>query len=371
MSFAGGRLVRAERLKELTLLVVIVVTVLLFNPFVDDYISGRFFNRVTTSVSIIAVLAVAQTLVIITRNIDLSVGSIVGITAYTTGQFVGAHPDLTPAAGVALAIAIGTGLGLVNGVLVAYGRVPSIVVTLGTLAIYRSFLIEYAEARTITTDTLPRWVQDLPRDTVASLGDLDLRLVFVIGLLVVLVLQVAVTKLRWGRWLYAIGSNPDAARQMGLPHRRLVLSAFVGSGALAGLAGFLFLARFGTINVTAGQGFELDSVAAAVVGGASILGGVGTFVGALLGAVLIDLLDQSLVRVEAVTEFYRNAILGALILLAVIGDAALGRRLRRRRATEARPVDAAPEPTEPAPTGAASMRPVPIDADPTEEASRA
>ncbi|HZA00429.1 MAG TPA: ABC transporter permease [Acidimicrobiales bacterium] len=370
MSAGSGRLLRPERLKELSLLAVIGVTILVFTPLVDGYLSGRFFNRVSTSVTIIAVLAVAQTLVIITRNIDLSLGSIVGVTAYVTGQFVAAHPDVTPVAGVGLAILIGAGLGCINGVLVAYGRVPAIVVTLGTLAIYRSWLIEYANARTITTDELPSWVADLPRTTVASWGDLDLRLVFVVALIVVVVLQATTAKLRWGRWLYAIGSNPDAARQMGLPHRRLVLSAFVGSGALAGLAGFLFLARFGTINVTAGQGFELDSVAAAVVGGASILGGTGSFVGALLGAVLIDLLDQSLVRVEAVTEFYRNAILGALILLAVIGDAGLSAWFRRRRASEARPaVGTVPSPAEatPAAPGPAAS-PIP---DHDEEASHA
>lgn len=360
-------MIRPDRIKELSLLFVIGLAIVVFSFLVDDYVSGRFFNRVTTSVAIIAVLAVAQTLVIITRNIDLSVGSIVGVTAYLTGQFVAANPDVWPVAAVALAMGIGLGLGCINGMLVAYGRVPAIVVTLGTLAIYRSALIQYAEARTITTDTLPRWVVELPRKTVASWGDLDLRLVFVIALIVVVVLQLATRTLRWGRWLYAIGSNPDAARQMGLPHRRLVLSAFAGCGALSGLAGFLFLARFGTINVTAGRGFELDSVAAAVVGGASILGGVGSFVGALLGAVLIDLLDQSLVRVEVVTEFYRNAILGALILLAVIGDAALGRRFRRRRTTEV----SSPDETPAAKSADAALTEPGPEPEPTQETSHA
>ena len=109
-----------------------------------------------------------------------------------------------------------------------------------------------------------------------------------------------------------------------------MLSAFVACGALSGLAGFLFLARFGTITVVAGQGLELDSVAAAVVGGVSVLGGSGTLFGAFLGAVLIDLLDQSLVRVEQVSEFWRNAILGVLILAAVIADVMIGSRFRRR-----------------------------------------
>jgi rhamnose transport system permease protein len=324
-----------ERLKELSLLGIIVVTLLIFNLLVDDYMTGRFFNRVTTSVAITALLAVAQTLVILTRNIDLSVGSIVGVSAYLTGEFVADHPTAHPAAAVALAIGIGAGLGLVNGVLVTYGKVPAIIVTLGTLSIYRSWLISHAQAKSITADSLPDWVIDLPRQTVVGAGGLQLRTVFVLTLVVVVVLQLALSRLRWGRRLYAVGSNPEAAVQAGLPQRRLVLGAFVGCGALSGLAGLLFLARFGTITVSAGQGLELDAVGAAVVGGVSILGGAGTLVGALLGAVLIDLLGQSLVRTDQVSEFWRNAILGLLILAAVIGDVAIGRRFRRRWARQA------------------------------------
>ena len=184
--------------------------------------------------------------------------------------------------------------------------------------------MSHAEARTITADSLPSWVVDLPTRTVVSVGSLDVRAVFLVVVVIVALLAVAMQRLRWGRRLYAIGSNPEAAVQAGLPTRRLVFGAFVACGALSGLAGFLFLARFGTITVVAGQGLELDSVAAAVVGGVSVLGGSGTLVGALLGAVIIDVLDQSLVRVPQVSEFWRNAILGALILAG-------GDRRRRHR----------------------------------------
>jgi rhamnose transport system permease protein len=135
---------------------------------------------------------------------------------------------------------------------------------------------------------------------------------------------------RGGRHLYAVGSNPEAARQAGLASRRVQIAAFVACGALAGFAGFLFVGRFGTINVTAGSGLELAAIAAAVVGGVSTLGGSGTVMGAFLGAVLIGLLDQSLVRVEQISEFWRDAILGTLILLAVMLDVSVSRRLRRR-----------------------------------------
>jgi rhamnose transport system permease protein len=325
-----------ERLRELSLVAIIALAILIFSQLVDNYLSGNFFNRVTTSVAIVAVLAAAQTLVILTRNIDLSVGSIVGVTAYVTGEYLGNHPNTEPVLAVGLAMAIGCGLGLLNGALVAYARVPSIIVTLGTLAIYRTWLIGHAEARTITADSLPDWLVDLPQATLVSIGDLDIRVVFAVAVLVVVALQVALGRLRWGRWLYAAGSNPNAARQAGLPVQRVTLSAFAMCGALAGLAGFLFLSRFGTITVTAGQGLELQSVAAAVVGGVNIFGGSGTLVGALLGGLLVGTLDQSLVRVPQVSEFWRDAVLGALILLAVAVDFAVGKRLRGLMASESR-----------------------------------
>ena len=226
----------------------------MFGFLVDDYYSGRFFNRVTTSVAITAVLAVAQTMVVVTRNIDLSVGSIVGVSAYLTGEYAAAHQDASPVLAIALALGIGALLGAVNGLMVAYGRVPAIIVTLGTLAIYRSWLVSHAEARTITADSLPSWVVDLPTRTVVSVGGLDVRAVFAVVVVIVVLLAVAMQRLRWGRRLYAVGSNPEAATQAGLPTRRLVFGAFVACGALSGLAGFLFLARFGTITVVAGPG---------------------------------------------------------------------------------------------------------------------
>jgi rhamnose transport system permease protein len=338
VSGVGGRLLqmRLDRLRELSLVVIIVLVALVFSFLADDYLTGSFSTRVTTSVAITAILAAAQTMVILTRNIDLSVGSIVGVTAYVTGEFVADHPGATPVLAIALAMAIGLGLGLVNGVLVAFAGVPSIITTLGTLAIYRTWLIGHAEAKTITADSLPPWVVNLPQKSLLSPGGFDLRLVFVVAVLLALVLQFALGRLTWGRWVYAVGSNPGAAQQAGLPVPLVILGAFAICGALSGLAGFLFLARFGNITVAAGTGLELASIAAAVVGGVSILGGAGTMVGALLGAILIDVIDLSLVRVPEVSEFWRDAILGALILLAVTADVVVVRRIRRLGTSQAR-----------------------------------
>jgi rhamnose transport system permease protein len=180
----------------------------------------------------------------------------------------------------------------------------------------------------VTTDTLPAWMLDLPSVTLLSLGAIDVRPLVILALVIAVVFQLGLRYLPYGRRLFAIGSNPDAARVAGLPVQRDVFGAFVLSGALAGLAGFMVLARFGNITVTAGQGLELQAVAAVVVGGVNIFGGAGSIIGAVLGATLIDLLQQSLIRWIGVSEFLRDAILGLLILFAVASDKVILGRLR-------------------------------------------
>jgi rhamnose transport system permease protein len=321
------RRVRPEQVREFSLLLLIIVAVLVFGSLIDSYYTARTFNRIASSVAIITIVAVGQTLVVLTRNIDLSVGSIVGCTAYFVGTLIAANNGLHPLAAVLVAVALGALMGAVNGVLVAWGRVPSIIVTLGTLAIYRGVLVDMSGAKTVTTDSLPAWLVDLPRLNLISIGGVDIRLLFMLALAIVVIFQIATSYLTFGRRFYAIGSNPDSAILIGLPVQRLVFIAFVLSGALAGLAGFVTLARFGNITVEAGRGLELQVVAAVVVGGVNIFGGSGTVMGAMLGAVMIGILEQSLFRLQ-ISEFWRDALLGLLILLAVASDAIILQRLR-------------------------------------------
>ena len=319
---------RPEQIRELFLVLLIALVVVFFSAQIPGYFNARFVNRISTSVVVVAILAVGQTLVFLTRNFDLSVGSITGLTAYFVGQQLWWHPNIPPLAAVLLAIGVGMLLGSINGVLVAYGRVPSIIITISTLAIYRSFLVEYSHAVPITTNNLPDWIVDLPAVSLFDMGDVQFRAMFAILLLVVIVFQLVLSYLPFGRRLYAIGSNPEAARVAGFPAQRIVFTAFLLSGALAGLAGFIFLSRFGNISVLAGIGLEFSSIAAVVVGGVSNAGGSGTAFGALLGAVMIDLLENSLFRWQVISEFWRDAILGMLILLAVAIDHVVIGRLR-------------------------------------------
>ncbi len=321
------RHVRPEQIRELSLLLLIVVAIFFFGSLIDGYYTFRTFNRIASSVAIITVVAVGQTLVVLTRNIDLSVGSIVGFTAYFVGTLIASHNSINPFFAVAIAILIGAALGVVNGVLVSWGRVPAVVVTLGTLAIYRGVLVDLSGAKTVTTDSLPQWLIDLPLLNVLPIGSLDIRALFVLALVIVVLFHLGTIYLSFARRFYAIGSNPEAAQLIGLPMKSVVFLAFVICGALSGLGGFMMLARFGNITVEAGRGLELSVVAAVVVGGVNIFGGSGTVTGAMLGAALIGTLEQSLFRL-GISEFWLNAVLGLLILLAVASDAIILQRLR-------------------------------------------
>jgi rhamnose transport system permease protein len=316
-----------QNLRIVGLIIVLICVLLFFSTQIDNYLNTNLFIRVSTSVAIMALIAIGQTMVILTRNIDLSIGSVVGFSAFFLGGLVAKYPGINPLLVVLAGIGFGSLFGMLNGLLVAYANVPSIIVTLGTMALYRSSLVEFSGAKSISTASLPQWLVSLPQMNLISVGGYDVRVTFVVTVFVMLIAHFSLMRLRGGRRFYAVGSNPAAARFAGINVNWTVFLAFALSGALAGLTGFLFLARFGNITVVAGLGFELKSVASAVVGGVNIFGGSGSVIGAFLGAILVDVLDTSLVRWEVVSEFWREAVLGALILLSVTADTLLSRKL--------------------------------------------
>ena len=212
-----------QTLRIIALFVALLATILFFSTQIDNYLSPRMFTRITTSAAVILPIAVGQAIVVMTRNIDLSIGSTVGVVAYLTGEFLGGHPDLHPLAVAMIAMGIGGLMGAINGVLVAWGRVPSIIVTLGTLALYRSFLVQYSDAKTITTASLPQWLVDLPQANAFSLFGLDVRVTVVLALLSAVAMGLALTRLRAARRIYAVGSNPDAAVMAGINAGMVVL----------------------------------------------------------------------------------------------------------------------------------------------------
>ncbi len=317
-----------EQLREFSLLFLIVAIFLFFGSQIQGYFSPRIFNRVTSDVAIITVVAIGETLVLLTRNYDLSVGSIVGLTAFVAGKLLEGNNNMEPAVALLIAVGIGTGLGVVNALLVSYARIPSLIVTLGTLAIYRAILIGLPGNRIVVTNLLPKWIIDLGSAQLFAIGDFSVKPVVGVALLILIIFTLVTTFLPFGRRLYAIGSNPDAARMGGLPEQRSIFLAYVICGMLAGLGGFMFLVRYGNLTVVAAQGMEFQVIAAAVVGGVSSNGGSGTMIGALMGAFMINLLQQSLLRWMQISDYWVDALLGLFILLAVTVDAVIMRRLR-------------------------------------------
>jgi len=298
------------------------------------FIEASSLRNLALNASILAILAVGQTLVIVTRNIDLSTGSVLGLSAFLAGDLLQGHPGMALPLVFLLGIALGAACGFFNGILVTWGQVPALVVTLGTLYAFRGLAFLWTDGRQVNAETLPDSFLDLGSESIAGVPILVL-----IAVGIVLGVGQWLRDYRPGRELYAIGSNPEGARLAGLRADRRVLTAFVLAGALSGLGGVLFTARFGTVDATAGVGYELTVIAAAVVGGVAIFGGTGTVYGAALGALLLGTITSSLIilRVEA---FWQRAAIGALLLLAIALDRLLGvrvaARLRRRSARRAK-----------------------------------
>jgi rhamnose transport system permease protein len=312
-------IVRAREISLIGVLAVLVLGVSIAEP---RFLNAQNLRDILLNVSIVALLAVGQTVVVITRNVDLSVGSILGITAFFTGVMFADHHMSIPVV-IVLGILFGAVFGLANGVMVAWARVPSLVITLGTLYVIRGIDFAWAHGRQINAADMPKSFLNLSTHTILGFPVLPL---FTIAAL--LVVGTVLGRARMGRELYAIGSNPDAAVLAGIRVNRRVLGAFIASGAIAGLAGVLYASRYGTIDANAGNGMELNAVSAVVVGGVAIFGGSGTAYGAALGALLLATIRSALVILQ-VNPFWEQAINGALLLIAIGLDAFLAARLAR------------------------------------------
>ena len=221
-------------------------------------------------------------------------------------------------------IAIGLVIGGVNGTLVTFGRVPSLVATLSTLYIVRGADYAWVHGGQINATSLPDAFSRIATGSLLGLPNLVL-----IAMVVLVAIGIYLKQYRGGREHYAIGSNPEAARLAGIRVERRVMIGFLLSGAIAGLAGVLWLARFGTVEASTAKGIELQVVAAAVVGSVAITGGVGTILGATLGALVLGVINIALV-VLRVSPFWQQAIQGALIVAAITLDTLLARSVARR-----------------------------------------
>lgn len=317
-----GSLARSRETGIFLAFALVVAATTVKNP--QFLFSGDGWRDLLLTPAIVAVVAIGQAVVIITRSVDLSVGSIVGLTAYLVGSLFVAVPGFPIPLVFLVGIAFGSLLGLVNGALVAFGRVPAMVITLGTLYAYRGINVVWTGSNRINAS-------DMPRDFLA-LGTQQVLTIPVITILAVAILAMVgwyMANTRGGREFYAIGSDPDAAELYGLAKTKRVLIAFVASGAASGLGGVLFAARYGTINSQVGDGFELQAIGAAVIGGVAIVGDSGTVLGAVFGAYLLLTINRAL-PVLGIPDFWQRAVVGALIIGAIILDRVLANRQAKR-----------------------------------------
>ena len=321
---------RAREIPVAGALVALVIVTSIINP---RFLSAQSVKDLMLNATIVIILAVGQALVIITKNVDLSIGSILGLVAFGTGTMFDAFPGVPIPLVFVAGMVFGALLGAINGALVTAAKVPALVITLGTMYIFRGILTSWAGSKQYFSGDNPQAFGALSVDTL-----LGIPIITIVALVVVIAVAIFMNSVRSGRDLYAIGSDESAARLFGIRVTPRVLAAFVASGALTGLAGVLYTSRYNSVGALTGSGLELDVVAAVVVGGVAISGGTGTVVGAAIGAVLLSTITSSLTATR-VDKFWQQAIVGVLILSAIIIDRVVSLRTAKKlRASEARDV---------------------------------
>ncbi len=318
------------RSRELAIVIVLALILVVATSRRSSFVfSADGWRDTLLAPSILLLLAVGQMVVVVTRNVDLSVGSTLGITAYATGRIFVANPETSVVVVFVAGLAIGAVVGALNGLLVTVFKVPALVITLGTMYVLRGALTHEVGSDRMTAGDYPAHFEKLGTQQVFTIPVLTIIALVVVGL-VGYYLHTA----RGGRELYAIGSDPDAADLFGLPSGRRVFGAFVLCGALAGLAGVFSAARYATAFSGTGSGIELQAVAAVVIGGVAIFGGSGTVWGAAIGAFLLVTINRAL-PILGISEFWQGAVVGALIIGSIVLDRVLSVR-RTNKLVEAR-----------------------------------
>ncbi|WP_248633030.1 ABC transporter permease [Cereibacter changlensis] len=285
----------------------------------ENFLTSRNIINVLRQTSINGILAIGMTFVILTRGIDLSVGSVVALVGVVSASFAttsaaGFIPGAPymPLIPILVGLITGTAMGAVSGVVVARFSVPAFVATLGMLSAARGLTLIYSGGRPVPalTDGY-RWI---------GTGDIaGIPVPIILFGLVFAVAHFVLTRTRFGRHVYAVGGNPHAAKVSGLPVRRIRFSVYAISGALAGIAGMILAARTGSALPQAGVAYELDAIAAVVIGGTSLAGGIGRVTGTVIGALLIGVMNNGL-DLLGVESYYQQVIKGGLIVAAVMLD---------------------------------------------------
>ncbi len=311
-------LLKNRELSAFFAIVALFVVLVVLNP---AYFSLQTLAMIFASSQILCLLALGATLVMLTRNIDVSVGSTVGLCAIAVGVALNNGYGLATA--IAFALAIGALAGAFNGLLVVGLRIPAIVATLGTLGLYRGVMLLW---------TGGKWIEGLP-DSLKSLSEPAFIGVSPLGWLVLALLLAGgwlLSRTAFGRDFYAVGDNLAAARQLGVAVNRTRMLAFTLNGMLAACAGIVFAAQIGFVPNQTGSGLEMKAIAACVLGGISLLGGTGTLLGAFLGAFFLTQIDTVLVLFR-LPAWWNDFIAGLVLLGVLVLDGRLRQALARHQ----------------------------------------
>ncbi|AJY45504.1 ABC transporter permease [Martelella endophytica] len=309
--------------REALLLVAIVLLVGAIELRFPGFIAPRNLVSIYNDTAILIILALGQAAVILSRGIDLSIAANLALSGTIAALLNVAFPDLPVILLLAASVASGTLLGAINGLLVWRLSIPPIVVTLGTMTIYRGTIFLLTDGAWVNAHEMTAAFKAVPRATF-----LDLPVLSWVSLAAIAAMVVVFVYTRLGRAFYAVGGNPHAAVYTGISVGRTHFFAYLIAGSLAGLAGYLWVARYAVAYVDIASGFELDVVAACVIGGISIAGGAGTAIGAVLGALFLGIIKNALPVIN-ISPFWQMAISGAVIIIAVIVNAR-GSRVKGR-----------------------------------------
>jgi rhamnose transport system permease protein len=308
--------------REAGIAVMIVLFCLAVGSVKPQFLTLDSLRIILLLVPLIMIGAMGQMLVILARHVDLSMGSMMALAAMASGMMFRYMPEIWWPTGFVLSIGVGAALGLFNGVLVTLFRLPAIIVTLGTLNLYRGLTFILSDAKQIDRQYVPSALKSMSQTSP------------IFGIPWIILMSFAVALLTWwfvmhtriGRQVYALGSNPAAAPLRGINVTKVTLLVFTISGALSGLAGIMYASRWGFVNPSnTGNGFEFQVIAAVVIGGVSINGGVGTVLGTVLGVLLLGCVSAAL-PLLGIPGTTQSAIYGSVILVALLID-----RLVRRQ----------------------------------------
>ncbi|MGH6762479.1 MAG: ABC transporter permease [Phyllobacterium sp.] len=309
--------------REILLVGIIAVLIAAFSTRAPGFATPKNLANIFNDTSILMILALGQMAVIMTKSIDLSVAANLAFTGMAVAMLNAAHPEIPLALLILASVGIGAILGAINGLLVWKLDIPAIVVTLGTLTIYRGMAFVLSGGGWVNAHQMTESFLQTPRHVFLGLPILGWTAIAIIA-----IIYVVMNRTFLGRAIYASGGNPTAAVYAGIDVGRTRFLAFVLSGALAGLCGYLWVSRYAVAYVDVAAGFELDTVAACVIGGISILGGIGSVAGAVLGALFLGVIKNALPVID-ISPFWQMAISGSVIILAVIFNARQERRKGR------------------------------------------